>query len=198
MSTDWDSRWMAMATAVAGWSKDRSRGVGAVIIGDANQILATGYNGFPRGVDDNVEARHERPAKYVWTEHAERNAIYNAARTGVALAGSTMYLPWFPCADCARAIVQSGVALLVAVEPVLGNEPKWDDDFRVARELLGEAGVAIRWYVDEYTVAVRETVRELAELADVPVDMLHQPNYVPPWRRGLDVPVKWAALGGAA
>jgi len=58
-----------------------------------------------------------RPAKYRWTEHAERNAIFSAARMGVSIVGATMYLPWFPCAECARAIVQSGIGALVAYQP---------------------------------------------------------------------------------
>jgi hypothetical protein len=81
--------------------------VGCVIVGTHKEIRAIGYNGFPRGVDDDRDARHERPVKYKWTEHAERNAIYSSARAGISIDGCTMYLPWFPCMDCARAIVQS-------------------------------------------------------------------------------------------
>src|SRR5689334_8457570 len=96
---DWDSRFMKLAQQIATWSKDRSRQVGCVIVGPSNEIRAAGFNGFPRGVDDLNERRHTRPAKYKWTEHAERNAIYNAARVGIPLQGSRMYLPWFPCMD---------------------------------------------------------------------------------------------------
>ena len=104
MSTHWDERFMEMARTIAGWSKDRSRKVGCVIVGPGKEIRASGYNGFPRDVNDDVEARHQRPAKYRWTEHAERNAIYNAARSGVSTMGCVIYLPWFPCMDCSRAI----------------------------------------------------------------------------------------------
>lgn len=140
---NWDARWIQVADHIATWSKDRSTQVGCVIVGNANQVLSMGYNGFPRGVNDDIEERHDRPDKYLWTEHAERNAIYNAARTGTALAGSTMYLPWYPCADCARAIIQSGISTLVATAPVLGANPKWDHDFEVSKEMLLEGKVVV-------------------------------------------------------
>ena len=122
---DWDERFMQLALHIAGWSKDRSTKVGAVIVGDDHILRAIGYNGFPRGVDDEAEDRHERPLKYRWTEHAERNAIYNAARIGVSLDDCTMYVAWFPCMDCARAIVQAGIARLVAIKPDV-NHSSWE------------------------------------------------------------------------
>lgn len=140
--TDWNERFVELARFIAGWSKDRSRKVGAVITGFNKEILSVGYNGFPRGVDDNVEARHERPAKYAWTEHAERNAIYNAARTGVKLEGATIYLPWYPCMDCARAIVQVGINDVVAVAPDW-NDPKFGADFKLVKELFEEVDVYV-------------------------------------------------------
>ncbi len=140
----WDTRWLNVAQLIGTWSKDQSRKVGCVIVGTANQILSSGYNGFVRGVDDDLADRHERPAKYEWTEHAERNAIFNAARTGIALQGATMYLPWFPCAACARAIVQVGLKTLVAIRPKR-EDPQWGDQFEVSEQLLREAGVEIRY-----------------------------------------------------
>src|SRR6266581_3511885 len=100
--TDWDTRFMVLARHIALWSKDPSRRVGCVIVGPNNEVRATGFNGFPRGVDDTKVERYDRPIKYLWTEHAERNAIYNAVRSGTPLDGCRMYLPWFPCMDCAR------------------------------------------------------------------------------------------------
>lgn len=135
---------MEIAATVANWSKDRSRQVGCVIVSPQKDIKATGYNGFPRGVNDELEARHERPAKYLWTEHAERNAIYAAARLGTSLESCTIYIPWFPCMDCARAIVQSGIATIVAYMPDM-NDPKWGQDFITATELLKEANVEVRY-----------------------------------------------------
>ena len=96
--TRWKSKFMRLAEEIADWSKDRSSKVGCVIVGPSNEIRSTGFNGFPRGVADDISERLTRPEKYLWTEHAERNAIYNAARAGISLEGCTMYLPWFPCA----------------------------------------------------------------------------------------------------
>jgi dCMP deaminase len=142
--SDWDRRFMDLAKVIAEWSKDRSTRVGCVIVGPDNEIRSTGHNGFPRGVNDEVDERHSRPAKYSWTEHAERNAIYNAARAGIALKGCRMYLPWFPCMDCARAIIQSGIEELIAMPPDVTDE-RWGEDQRLAGELLNEAGIRIRW-----------------------------------------------------
>jgi dCMP deaminase len=141
----WDHRFMELARVISTWSKDRSTKVGCVIVGVDRELRSSGFNGFPRRVDDEIDERHQRPAKYAWTEHAERNAIYNAARLGVSLQGCTMYLPWFPCMDCARAIVQCGIAELVAIEPNV-EDPRWGSDFRSALLLFHEAGVHLRWY----------------------------------------------------
>jgi dCMP deaminase len=145
---DWDARFMQIACEIAGWSKDRSRKVGCVIAGPRNEIRSMGYN-FPRGVNDTEAYRHERPMKYKWTEHAERNAIYNAARVGIPLEGCRMYLPWYPCMDCARAIAQTGISELICVEPDL-TDPQWGEDFAEVPLVLQESGVAVRfWPVTE-------------------------------------------------
>jgi len=143
--TDWDRRFIELARFVGTWSKDRSTQVGCVIVGPSHEIRAVGYNGFPRGVNDDAEHRHDRPLKYRWTEHAERNAIYNAALSGVSLKGCRMYLPWFPCMDCARAIVQVGIAELIALKPDLADG-KWGDDFKEALELFSEAAIRVSFY----------------------------------------------------
>ena len=135
---------MALAAYIGRWSKDRSRQVGCVIVGPDYDVRAIGYNGFPRGVDDDVSDRHDRPNKYAWTEHAERNAIYNAARAGVSLRGCSMYLPWYPCIDCARAIVQSGIDRLF-VAPPDEEDPRWGDHFAFARQLFDEVGLTVRF-----------------------------------------------------
>jgi dCMP deaminase len=141
---DWDARFKGLAQFVGSWSKDRSTKVGCVIVGPSNEIRAVGYNGFVRGLDDDDDARHERPAKYLWTEHAERNAIYHAAQVGIPLGGCRMYLPWFPCMDCARAIAQCGLVELIAREPDL-SDPRWGSDFQNALDMLQEARVRVRF-----------------------------------------------------
>lgn len=141
----WDDRYMNLAKHVAEWSKDRNTKVGCVVIGPDREVRSIGYNGFPRGINDDIEHRHARPDKYTWTEHAERNAIYNAARVGVPLKGCIMYLPWFPCVDCARAIIQCGLQELVAIEPDTTHS-QWGEQFASALVLLQESDTSLRWY----------------------------------------------------
>lgn len=145
MSADtWDQRWMDLARFIAAWSKDRSRKVGAVIVDDRNAVISLGWNGFPRGLDDDVDERHQRPSKYAWTEHAERNSILNAAANGHRTAGCRIYVPWYPCADCARAIIQAGIVEVIGIEPDW-SDPTYSADFAVVREMLAEAGVGVRF-----------------------------------------------------
>jgi dCMP deaminase len=145
--TSWDDRWISLSRFIAEWSKDRSTKVGCVIIGPENQVLSTGYNGFPRGVNDDIDERHERPDKYLWTEHAERNAIYNAARHGVALRNTTMYVPFYPCANCARAIIQAGITTLIHSQDYASLDfiARWNGEIEVAKIMMEEAGVEVRW-----------------------------------------------------
>lgn len=146
---NWTRRFMDLADHVSTWSKDRSTKTGAVIVGAHKQILSVGYNGFPRNVYDNVEERHARPVKYLWTEHAERNAIYNAARSGVSTQGTTMYTNWFPCVNCARAIVQSGIVRVwVKVQEMgsRGAKKSYQEEFEIAEVMFAEAGVQVKTY----------------------------------------------------
>lgn len=139
----WDQRFLDLASLVSSWSKDRTTSVGCVLVGDRNNVIALGYNGFPRGIDDEVEERHERPAKYMWTEHAERNAVYNASRNGLSVNGATAYVTLFPCMACSRAFVQSGVSRVVVEDKPDFNNEKWGPEWRSSLELLAEAGIQV-------------------------------------------------------
>ena len=141
----WDDRFMLLAHHLAHWSIEKGRRVGTVIVGPDNEIRSTGFNGLPRGVNDALEERHSRitGAKYVWSCHAEQNAIFNAARIGVALKGCVIYVPWFPCVECTKAIIQSGISELVAYEPDRPDS-NWAVDFSIARTMLKEANVVVR------------------------------------------------------
>jgi dCMP deaminase len=138
----WDRMFLAIAKDAAKRSKDPSTQVGAVIVGPDNEVRSLGYNCFPRGVDDGFPGRLERPLKYRWVEHGERNAVYNAARVGIPLKGCRIYVSWIPCSDCARAIIQSGMVELV-VEDVSIPE-RWRADFLVSLTMLREARILIR------------------------------------------------------
>jgi dCMP deaminase len=140
----WDDRFVALAEFVAQWSKDRSTKTGAVVVGPDNEVRSIGYNGMPRGCNDSVNARHERPAKYMWMEHSERNAFNNALLSGTSLKACTLYSNWFPCAECARGIIQVGIIRVVGYEPDF-NHPQYGAQFQTTVEMLTEAGVVITY-----------------------------------------------------
>jgi len=141
----WDERFMLLAHHLATWSIEKGRRVGAVIVGPDHEIRSTGFNGLPRGVRDDLEERHSRitGAKYIWSCHAEQNAIFNAARVGVALKGCTIYVPWFPCVECTKAIIQCGISELVAYAPDRPNS-NWAEDFSISGQMLKEANIEVR------------------------------------------------------
>ena len=105
---DWNEWFLQGVYWVASKSKDPKTKIGALIVKD-KRIISTGYNGIPIGVDDKNKSRHERPEKYKWYEHGERNAIYAAAKYGISTDGAILYTNALPCADCARGIIQSGI-----------------------------------------------------------------------------------------
>jgi len=137
----WDDYFMAMARQAATRSKDPSTQVGCVIVKDRD-LLMTGYNGFPAGIEE-TEAMWERPTKYNIVIHAEQNAIARAARKGIAIDGSTMYLTAFPCnkVGCARLIIAAGIKRVVAQKVLAG----WDDDCCFTVDLFDKA--KIEWSV---------------------------------------------------
>lgn len=145
---NWNSYFINMIDFIKTKSKDTSTKVGCVIVGPGNEIRTTGFNGFPRGVDETKANRFERPAKYMWTEHSERNAIYNAARMGVSLDGCRIYLAWIPCCDCARGLIQAGIKEVIIdgrdfeANDKYWNE-RWKDSMDVSRDMLKEAGVKL-------------------------------------------------------
>ena len=144
---DFDSYFIAIADAVRSKSKDLSSKVGAVIVGPERQIVSTGFNGFPRGIDEKDKSRWDREIKYLYIEHAERNAIYNAARHGIPLRGCSIYLvgfgpPTVPCTECAKAIIQSGIVRVVGFAAREASR-FWVEDLLFASSLLTEAGIIV-------------------------------------------------------
>ena len=125
----WVEYFQNLAHQVKLKSKDERTQIGAVIVGKDKEIVSTGYNSFPRGIKDNVKERQERPEKYFWFEHAERNAIYNAARIGVSTKGCTMYLSCgIPCSDCARGIINAGITRIFCERAGNGDKGiKWEE-----------------------------------------------------------------------
>lgn len=144
MSLKWDRRFIELARHISSWSKDPSTQVGCVVVGPDREIRSTGFNGFPRGVQDCAERLSDRAQKYPLICHAEENAIMHAARVGVALRGCTMYVTWPPCTRCARGLVQAGISE-VAVPGGLDIPDRWREDFDLSQTLMREAGTSFRW-----------------------------------------------------
>jgi dCMP deaminase len=122
-------------------SPNRVRKVGAILLtSDGTQIAER--NSFPIGVRD-LDERHAGDGRFVWMEHAERRAIFAAARRGVATAGGHITSTFFPCIDCARAIVEAGIVCLDAPPPAF-DDPVWGASFERSQTILREGGVMIR------------------------------------------------------
>jgi len=147
---NWDEYFFDICDVVRRKSKDKSTKVGCVIVGEDNGIRSTGYNGFPRGVNDDIDKRYERPLKYKFMEHSERNAIFFAAKTGIPLKNCRLYGTQFPCVDCARAIIQVGIKEVIIdgrdIDKRKDMESRWKDDFEMAKQMFDEANVEYRYY----------------------------------------------------
>ncbi len=144
---NWDDYFMSMAYLVAMKSKDESTHMGAVIVGESNEIKSTGYNSFVRGLNDNVAERQEKPEKYFWFEHAERNAVYNATLIGTSLRGCKIYTNGVPCMDCARAIIQSGISEVIIDKQWDEKNPGlWSEHAKRSLQMFEEVGVKVRFW----------------------------------------------------
>jgi len=145
----WVEYFYNIAEQVKEKSKDNRTKIGAVIVGKDREIVSTGYNSFPRGIDDWKPERQQRPEKYFWFEHAERNAIYNAARIGVSTKGCTMYLTCgMVCADCARAIINAGIVRIFLKRGGGAKSDKWIESAARSEMMFEEAGVSVQYYDD--------------------------------------------------
>lgn len=146
----WDLRFLELAKLVASWSKDPSTKVGAVIVGPDGEIRSTGFNGFPRGVEDTDERLNNREEKLALVVHAEMNAVLNAARFGTQIQGCTMYVAatdqsgavWGgpPCTRCTVEVIQAGISTIVSY-PKKSAPNRWQSSLAAAESLLKESGV---------------------------------------------------------
>lgn len=144
----WTEYFLSLAEVVKEKSKDKNTHIGAVIVGRGNAVLSTGYNSFPRGINDFDESRQERPEKYFWMVHAEMNAIINAARIGVSTTDTIMYLTCgIPCTNCGKAIINAGIKeIYCKKEDTTVNRKKWDEEAKRTLEMFGEAGIVVNYY----------------------------------------------------
>ena len=144
----WNKRYMKLASDVAQWSKDPSSQIGAVAISSRGQVLSTGYNGFPRNIEDTEERLNDRTIKYSLIVHAEMNMIFNATYNGVSLDNSTVFVAGLPCcSQCALGIIQVGVKHVV-----MNGDPdnaRWSESAHLALDLFDEAGVTWEFTANE-------------------------------------------------
>ena len=138
----WDEYFMGLALLSAERSKDPSTQTGACIVGDDNRIISVGYNGATRGMSDDIfpwsskgEATNDiANIKNTWVVHAERNAILN--NHGADLNGTTLYVTFFPCNECAKSIIQSGIKKVVYLRMY-----SYDEIVNVTKMMFDAAGV---------------------------------------------------------
>lgn len=147
--------YMAMAKLISKRSKDPNTQVGAVIVSKDDRILSVGYNGFPNGCSDDEfpwarSAKCEYDTKYPYVVHAELNAILNFRGDNKAFEGSTLYVTLFPCHECAKSIIQSGITRLV----YLDNKYQDTEDFKESLRMLKAASIMI----DPYTNLEKEII----------------------------------------
>ena len=139
LSNKWDLRFLELAKGIAGWSKDPSRKIGAIAV-DNRSVIAQGYNGFPRGIEDYAERYEDRELKYKLVVHAEMNVIYNATYNGVSLDGATLYVWGLPvCSDCAKGIIQTGIRRVVIPEQDIPEH--WVESWNLTKTMFEEANV---------------------------------------------------------
>ena len=140
----WDEYFMAIAKLSAMRSKDPNTQVGACIVSPDNKILSIGYNGFPIGCsDDEIPWDREGDfvdTKYPYVCHSELNAILNY--TGSTLKQSRIYVTLFPCNECAKAIIQSGIKEVI----YMSDKYKDTDSVKVSKKMLDMAGVKYTQY----------------------------------------------------
>ena len=140
----WEEYFMSLALLSAKRSKDPSTQVGACIVDDDNKVVSIGYNGMPRGIKDedlSWNKGEDLDSKYLYVCHAEFNAILNT-RNGSALNGCTLYVTLFPCNECAKAIVQTGIKKII----YLSNKYENSLETRASKKILTLAGVQIEEY----------------------------------------------------
>jgi len=135
----WDSRFMELADIVSSWSKDPSTQVGCVIVDKHQRVVSVGFNGFPRGMEDNPEKLSDKAYKHSTVIHAESNAILFAKRD---LTDCVLYSTFPICASCASVIMQANIAKVI-YRPDKANV-KWTELNKLANSHMQEAGIEIQ------------------------------------------------------
>ena len=148
----WDEYFMGIALLSAKRSKDPSTQVGACIVDEDNKVVSIGYNGMPRQLDETKLTREKGEglnSKYLYVCHAEFNAILNI-RNGSSLKGCTLYVTLFPCNECAKAIIQTGIKKIIYLSD------KYADSVSTlaSKKMFELAGVKVEKYQGRYSEVI--------------------------------------------
>jgi dCMP deaminase len=130
--------------AISQFSKDPDKKVGSIFLHPKTfQILSTGYNGFPRKVNE-TNKRWKKPEKYKWVVHSEQNGIYNATLNGVKLKNSILFTTKFPCNDCAKGLIQAGIKQIYTYKPDLKHKT-WGESMKISLKMFKETNIRIHY-----------------------------------------------------
>ncbi len=156
----WDEYFMGVSLLSSMRSKDPNTQVGACIVSSDNKIMSVGYNGFPRGCSDDEfpwerTAENSNDTKYPFVCHAELNAILNAG--GRNLSGSRIFVALFPCNECAKAIIQSGIKEVIYISDKYADS----DDTIASKKMLNAANVKLTQFVSDKKIDISFDVREI-------------------------------------
>lgn len=156
----WDEYFMGVSLLASMRSKDPSTQVGACIVSDDNKIMSVGYNGFPRGCSDDEfpwerSADNQNDTKYPFVCHAELNAILNAG--GQSLVGARIFVALFPCNECAKAIIQSGIKEVIYISDKYADTPST----KASKKMLSAAGVKLTQFSSPKSIKISFDVNEI-------------------------------------
>lgn len=143
----WDELFMRHAYLISSKSKDSRTKIGCVLVKN-NIIISEGYNGMPRGVNDLVKERYERPLKYSFFAHAEANSVYNCARHGISTLDSVAYTNGMPCSNCCMALINAGIKEVVLHkqwDAKFHKNEKWLNEAKISEIMLNEAKIKFRF-----------------------------------------------------
>lgn len=156
----WDEYFMGVSLLASMRSKDPNTQVGACIVGDDNKIISVGYNGFPRGCSDDEfpwerTADSQNDTKYPYVCHAELNAILNAG--GQSLSGARIFVALFPCNECAKAIIQSGIKEVIYISDKYADTPAT----LASKMMFKAAGVKLTQFSSEKCISISFNADEI-------------------------------------
>ena len=143
LDTKWKKRFLKLSKEISTWSKDPSTKVGALIISEDRNIISTGYNGFPRNIEDTEERLNNRETKYKFILHAEMNCILNALYNGRSVKDCILFVHGLPpCSECTKSIIQAGIKKVITDSKATDN---WKESLKLSLEMLKKANVEIEF-----------------------------------------------------